>query len=49
MTAANPLLERLASGGAVGSLWVGLGSVAAAEVMAEGRPDAMIFDMQHGL
>jgi 2-keto-3-deoxy-L-rhamnonate aldolase RhmA/NAD(P)-dependent dehydrogenase (short-subunit alcohol dehydrogenase family) len=49
MTAANPLLERLASGGAIGSLWVGLGSVAAAEVMAEGRPDAMIFDMQHGL
>jgi len=49
MTSANPLLERLAAGGAVGSLWAALGSVAAAEIMAAGRPDAMIFDLQHGL
>jgi 2-keto-3-deoxy-L-rhamnonate aldolase RhmA/NAD(P)-dependent dehydrogenase (short-subunit alcohol dehydrogenase family) len=49
MVGPNPLLERLASGGAVGSIWLALGSPAAAEVMAEARPDAIIFDMQHGL
>jgi 2-keto-3-deoxy-L-rhamnonate aldolase RhmA/NAD(P)-dependent dehydrogenase (short-subunit alcohol dehydrogenase family) len=49
MISPNPLLERLAAGGAISTLWLVLGSVAAAEVMAEGRPDAMIFDMQHGL
>jgi 2-keto-3-deoxy-L-rhamnonate aldolase RhmA/NAD(P)-dependent dehydrogenase (short-subunit alcohol dehydrogenase family) len=49
MISPNPLLERLAAGEAIGSFWLGLGSVAVAEVMAESRPDAMIFDMQHGL
>jgi 2-keto-3-deoxy-L-rhamnonate aldolase RhmA len=49
MTDQNPLLERLAAGGAFGSLWLALGSVAAAEIMAEARPDSMIFDLQHGL
>jgi 2-keto-3-deoxy-L-rhamnonate aldolase RhmA len=43
------LLERLASGGAVGSYWLELGSIAAAEVIAAARPDAIIFDTQHGL
>ena len=45
----NPLLERLAAGGAVSCHWMALGSVAAAEVMAEARPDAIMFDTQHGL
>src|SRR6202008_3736206 len=45
MTDKNPLLERLAAGGAFGSLWLALGSVAAAEIMAEARPDSMIFDL----
>ena len=49
MTDQNPLLERLAAGGAVSCLWMALGSVAAAEVMAEARPDAVMFDTQHGL
>src|SRR4029077_12965803 len=49
MISPNPLLERLAAGEAIGAFWLVLGSVAAAEVMAESRPDAMIFDMQHGL
>jgi 2-keto-3-deoxy-L-rhamnonate aldolase RhmA len=49
MTEQNPLLERLAAGGAFGSLWLALGSVAAAEIMAEARPDSVIFDVQHGL
>ena len=45
----NPLLDRLAAGEAIGALWLALGSAAVAEVMAESRPHAMIFDMQHGL
>jgi 2-keto-3-deoxy-L-rhamnonate aldolase RhmA/NAD(P)-dependent dehydrogenase (short-subunit alcohol dehydrogenase family) len=49
MTDKNPLLERLAAGGAFGSLWLALGSVPAAEIMAEAQPDSMIFDLQHGL
>src|SRR5215475_2557175 len=49
MTVRNPLLERLAAGGAVSCYWMALGSVAAAEVMAEARPDAIMFDTQHGL
>src|SRR3954453_825647 len=49
MAEQNPLLERLAAGGAVSCHWVALGSVAAAEVMAEARPDAIMFDTQHGL
>ncbi|HSY88918.1 MAG TPA: aldolase/citrate lyase family protein, partial [Verrucomicrobiae bacterium] len=49
MTDQNPLLQRLAAGGAVNCHWMALGSVAAAEVMAEARPDAIMFDTQHGL
>jgi 2-keto-3-deoxy-L-rhamnonate aldolase RhmA len=49
MSAQNPLLERLAAGGAIGSYWLELGSIAAAEVIAAARPDAIIFDSQHGL
>jgi 2-keto-3-deoxy-L-rhamnonate aldolase RhmA len=45
----NPLLARLSAGGAVSCHWMALGSVAAAEVMAEARPDAIMFDTQHGL
>ena len=49
MIGPNPLLERLAAGEAIGSFWLILGSVAVAEVMAESRPHAIVFDMQHGL
>jgi 2-keto-3-deoxy-L-rhamnonate aldolase RhmA/NAD(P)-dependent dehydrogenase (short-subunit alcohol dehydrogenase family) len=49
MLSPNPLLERLAAGEAIGAFWLILGSVPAAEIMAESRPHAMIFDMQHGL
>src|ERR1700687_3589635 len=49
MISPNPLLERLAAGGALNAFCGALGSVAVAEVMAEVRPDAIIFDMQHGL
>ena len=49
MAVQNPLLERLASGGAVACYWLALGSVAAAEIVAEARPDAIVFDAQHGM
>jgi 2-dehydro-3-deoxyglucarate aldolase/4-hydroxy-2-oxoheptanedioate aldolase len=45
----NPVLQQLAAGNCVGCHWLALGSPAVAEIMAQGRPDAIIFDMQHGL
>jgi 2-keto-3-deoxy-L-rhamnonate aldolase RhmA/NAD(P)-dependent dehydrogenase (short-subunit alcohol dehydrogenase family) len=45
----NPILQQLQSGQCVGCHWLALGSPTAAEIMAQGRPDAMIFDLQHGL
>ena len=45
----NPLLEKLNSGGCIGSHWLGLGSPSVAELMAESRADSIVFDLQHGL
>ncbi len=45
----NPILQQLESGHCVGCHWLALGSPSVAEIMAQGRPDAMIFDLQHGL
>src|SRR5262249_232011 len=49
MTIAASIRRRLHVGETIATLWCDLGSVAAAEVMAEARPDAIIFDLQHGL
>lgn len=45
----NPVLQQLSAGECVGCHWLALGSPAVAEIMAQGRPDAMVFDLQHGL
>lgn len=45
----NPILQQLAAGRCVGCHWLALGSPAIAEIMAQGKPDAMVFDLQHGL
>jgi 2-keto-3-deoxy-L-rhamnonate aldolase RhmA len=45
----NPLLEKLREGGAANSIWLATGSVAVAELCARARPDAIVFDLQHGL
>jgi 2-keto-3-deoxy-L-rhamnonate aldolase RhmA/NAD(P)-dependent dehydrogenase (short-subunit alcohol dehydrogenase family) len=45
----NPIRQKLAAGDCVGCHWVALGSPSVAEVMAQGQPDAMVFDLQHGL
>lgn len=45
----NPLLEKLKSGGCIGSHWAGLGSPSVAELMVESGADSIIFDLQHGL
>ena len=45
----NPLLDKLRSGETVGCLWLLLGSTAVAELMADAAPDAIVFDLQHGL
>jgi len=42
------LRQRLSAGGAVGAVWLSLGSPAAAECMAVARPDVAVFDLQHG-
>src|ERR1043166_4789957 len=49
MAIAASLKRRLHAGETISTLWCDLGCVAAAEVMAEARPDAIIFDLQHGL
>ena len=49
MTLQNPLLARLRSGDTIGCLWLLLGSTAVAELAAEPAPDAIVFDLQHGL
>lgn len=43
------LRARLAAGGPLGAMWLSLGSPAVAECMADCRPDAVVFDLQHGL
>ena len=49
MLSPTPLRERLRAGDTIAAFWLDLGSVAAAEVMADCHPDAIIFDLQHGL
>ncbi|HEX7760718.1 MAG TPA: aldolase/citrate lyase family protein [Caulobacteraceae bacterium] len=43
------LKSRLKSGPTVGCHWLSLGSPAIAELAADGGPDAIVIDMQHGL
>ncbi|MET1028214.1 MAG: SDR family oxidoreductase [Dongiaceae bacterium] len=45
----NPVLQKLAAGETVGCHWTALGSPSVAEIMAQSRPDALVFDLQHGL
>src|SRR6266700_284128 len=45
----NPVLETVRNGGSAAGLWLVSGSPAVAELAAEARPDALIFDLQHGL
>ena len=49
MAIAASIRRRLHAGETITTLWCDIGSVAAAEIMAEARPDAVIFDLQHGL
>lgn len=49
MSLHNPLRDTLKDGGTVGCLWLTLGSPAVAELAADGGPDAVVFDLQHGL
>lgn len=46
---ANPLKEKLAAGGCIACHWSALGSPSVAELMAQSAPDALVFDLQHGL
>ncbi|MGX1309208.1 2-keto-3-deoxy-L-rhamnonate aldolase RhmA [Amorphus suaedae] len=48
-TAAAGLRARLDAGDPIGAVWLALGSPAAAEAMTHSRPDAAVFDLQHGL
>jgi 2-keto-3-deoxy-L-rhamnonate aldolase RhmA/NAD(P)-dependent dehydrogenase (short-subunit alcohol dehydrogenase family) len=45
----NTVLETLRRGGSASGLWLVTGSPAIAELAGEARPDALIFDLQHGL
>jgi 2-keto-3-deoxy-L-rhamnonate aldolase RhmA len=47
--AGNRALDRLRGGKAIRALWLSLGSPALAEIAAEQAPDAIVFDLQHGL
>lgn len=40
---------QLDSGRTMAALWLSLGSVAVAEAAARAKPDAVVFDLQHGL
>jgi 2-keto-3-deoxy-L-rhamnonate aldolase RhmA/NAD(P)-dependent dehydrogenase (short-subunit alcohol dehydrogenase family) len=46
---ANPLKEKLAAGGCITCHWAALGSPSVAELLAASQPDAIVFDLQHGL
>jgi 2-keto-3-deoxy-L-rhamnonate aldolase RhmA/NAD(P)-dependent dehydrogenase (short-subunit alcohol dehydrogenase family) len=46
---AHGLRERIRGGDCVGCIWLALGSAAAAELAADTEPDAIVFDLQHGL
>jgi 2-dehydro-3-deoxyglucarate aldolase/4-hydroxy-2-oxoheptanedioate aldolase len=43
------LRQRVAEGGSLGCLWLALGSPSIAELAADAGPDALVFDLQHGL
>ena len=45
----NPVLTTIRDGGTVGMVWLSLGSTAVAELAADAGPDAVVFDLQHGL
>ncbi len=45
----NRALAALRRGDAIACIWLSLGSVAIAELAAEARPGAILFDGQHGL
>jgi 2-keto-3-deoxy-L-rhamnonate aldolase RhmA/NAD(P)-dependent dehydrogenase (short-subunit alcohol dehydrogenase family) len=45
----NPLLDKLRAGQTVGCHWLLLGSPSVAELFADAKPDAVVFDLQHGL
>ena len=45
----NPVLTTIRNGGSVGMVWLSLGSTAVAELAADAGPDAVVFDLQHGL
>ena len=49
MTIDNPVLTAIRDGGTVGMVWLSLGSTAVAELAAAAGPDAVVFDLQHGL
>jgi 2-keto-3-deoxy-L-rhamnonate aldolase RhmA/NAD(P)-dependent dehydrogenase (short-subunit alcohol dehydrogenase family) len=46
---ARNLRERIRGGDCIGCIWLALGSAAAAELAADTEPDAVVFDLQHGL
>jgi len=46
---AQRLRERIRGGECIGCIWLALGSPAAAELAADSEPDAIVFDLQHGL
>jgi len=46
---ARSLRERIRGGDCIGCIWLALGSAAAAELAADSEPDAIVFDLQHGL
>jgi len=48
-TSANPLKAKLAAGGCITAHWTALGSPTVAELLAQSVPDAIVFDLQHGL
>ena len=45
----NPVLRTIRDGGTAGMVWLSLGSTAVAELAADAGPDAVVFDLQHGL
>ncbi len=45
----NPVLETIRAGDTVGCVWLSLGSTSVAELAVDAGPDAVVFDLQHGL
>ena len=46
---AHRLRERIGGGDCIGCIWLALGSPVVAELAADAAPDAIVFDLQHGL